>query len=118
MRKKLQKSFVMLVFSILFIIGFGIKLQAQSVPSNDACANAILLTVYGTTGTSVTGDVAGATLSMAANCGGTAEDDVWYKFVALSTSQTITVVGSASFDAVVELLSGACMGRLELRGQP
>ncbi len=112
MKKNLQKSLVTFIFAILFLLGWGIKLQAQ--PANDACASAILLTVYGTTGTAVTGDVAGATLSIAAiSCGGstgTAEDDVWYKFVALSTSQTITVVGSSGFDAVVDLRSGGCMG--------
>jgi len=96
------------------------KPQAQLVlspvtPANDACANAQLLTVWGSTcGGSTIGDVAGATLSTAAiTCGGytgTADDDVWYKFVALSTSQTITVVGSGSFDAVVDLRSGGCMG--------
>jgi len=80
-------------------------------PANDACANAQLLTVYGSScGGSTLGDVSGATLSKAAICAGTADDDVWYKFVALSTSHTITVVGSSGFDAVIELMSGACMG--------
>ena len=87
------------------------KLIFSAAPANDACADAQLIPVYGSTcGGSTLGDVAGATLSMAATCAGTAEDDVWYKFVALSTSQTITVVGSSGFDAVVDLRSGACMG--------
>ena len=80
-------------------------------PSNDECAGAVLLTAYGTTcGGTVTGDVAGTTESLPANCGGSANDDIWYKFVASSTDHDITVVGSASFDAVVELLDGACNG--------
>src|SRR5207244_3033540 len=60
----------------------------------------------------VTGDVAGATQSMAPIlCGSltsSAAKDVWYKFVASATSQKITVIGSTSFDAVVELQNGAC----------
>jgi len=81
-------------------------------PANDACADAQLLTVYGSScGGSTLGDIAGATQSLSTNpCAGTANDDVWYKFVALATSHTITVVGSSGFDAVVELRSGACMG--------
>jgi hypothetical protein len=81
-------------------------------PANDFCVNAVALTVYGSTcGSSVTGNVAGATQSLtAAPCAGTSDDDVWYSFVATSTSHNITVVGSANFDAVVNLRSGACSG--------
>ncbi|MES2590382.1 MAG: T9SS type A sorting domain-containing protein [Bacteroidota bacterium] len=80
-------------------------------PANDNCSAAVVLTAYGATcGGTVTGDVAGATQTVAATCGGTANDDVWYSFIATSTSHKVTVVGSASFDAVVEVLSGACTG--------
>lgn len=80
-------------------------------PANDNCANAINLTVHGGSCTqATTGDVTGATQSVAAFCGGTANNDIWYKFTATATAHTITVVGSASFDAVIELLSGACNG--------
>ncbi len=80
-------------------------------PANDDCAGAVTLTVYGATcGGTVTGDVAGATQTMPATCGGTANDDIWYKFVATASTHKITVDGSSSFDAVVELLSGACNG--------
>lgn len=82
-----------------------------SAPVNDECAGAVLLTAYGATcGGTSTGDVAGATQSLAATCGGTANDDVWYSFVATATAHHITVVGSASFDAVIDVLSGACTG--------
>ncbi|MDO9185136.1 MAG: T9SS type A sorting domain-containing protein [Bacteroidia bacterium] len=82
-----------------------------SAPPNDNCAGAVLLTAYGATcGGTTTGDVAGATQSLAATCGGTANDDVWYSFVATATAHHITVVGSASFDAVIDVLSGACTG--------
>jgi len=81
-------------------------------PANDNCSGAIALTLDAT---AVTGDVTGATQSIAAlSCGGytgTADDDVWYTFTTNSAGPyTITVVGSASFDAVVDLRSGACDG--------
>jgi|GEM_PF-362535 len=80
-------------------------------PANDNCSGAISLTVYGSTcGGTVIGDVGGATQSLPATCGGTANDDVWYSFVATSTTHNITVIGSASFDAVVDLRSGVCDG--------
>lgn len=82
-------------------------------PSNDNCSTATTLTV-GSTCSTVTGTAAGATASIAAlTCNtfqGDADDDVWYKFVATATTQTITVVGSTSYDAVVDLRSGACNG--------
>ncbi|WP_170865248.1 beta strand repeat-containing protein [Hymenobacter psychrotolerans] len=79
-------------------------------PANDDCANAISLT-SAVTCTPVTGSTIGGTASTAAGtCAGTADDDVWYSFVATNTSHTITVVGNASFDAVVNLRSGACPG--------
>ncbi|MDP1745550.1 MAG: hypothetical protein Q8L90_08235, partial [Bacteroidota bacterium] len=80
-------------------------------PVNDDCSGATSLTVYGTScGGATTGNVASATQSLAATCVGTANDDVWYSFVATAVSHNITVVGSASFDAVVDLRSGVCNG--------
>jgi len=59
----------------------------------------------------ITGDVAGATQSTTSICAATPDEDVWYKFTTTAAlNYTITVVGSASFDAVVELRSGACNG--------
>jgi len=80
-------------------------------PVNDNCSGATLLTVYGSScGGATNGDVAGATESLP-GCVGTANDDVWYKFVATSANfHTITVVGSSGFDAVVDVRSGACDG--------
>lgn len=79
-------------------------------PVNDDCSGAISLTPASTC-INTAGTVAAATASSPASaCGGTANDDVWYSFVAAATSQTITVAGSSSFDAVVGLLSGTCGG--------
>ncbi|NTW31629.1 MAG: T9SS type A sorting domain-containing protein [Bacteroidetes bacterium] len=81
-------------------------------PANDACSAAITLTQT-STASPVNGTTITATQSIAAiTCGttGTADDDVWYKFVAGSTNPTIQVTGSSTFDAVVDLRSGSCTG--------
>ena len=88
--------------------------QAPAQPANDYCGNATALTVYGATcGSSVSGDVAGATQSAApTTCDGYASAnalDVWYSFVATAASHTITVVSSSGLDAVVDLRT-ACPG--------
>lgn len=82
-------------------------------PANDDCGAATSLTVYNSTtcGGTTAGTTINATQSIAAGtCLGTADDDVWYSFVATEVSHIITVVGSASLDAVVEGRSGACNG--------
>ncbi|MBD2714236.1 fibronectin type III domain-containing protein [Microvirga sp. STR05] len=82
-------------------------------PANDDCANAIALTpgAAGAACSAISGTTTGATASTAAGtCVGTADDDVWYSFVATNTSHTIRVVGATGFDAVVNLRSGACPG--------
>ncbi|HZV69783.1 MAG TPA: HYR domain-containing protein [Saprospiraceae bacterium] len=86
---------------------------APAGPANDDCANATTLTP-GTTCTPTNGTTVGGTQSIAAiTCAtftGTADDDVWYKFIATSTNHNVTVVGGAGFDAVVDVRSGACNG--------
>lgn len=82
-------------------------------PANDNCAGAINLTV-GASCSPVVGDVNGATQTIPAiACNtftGVADNDVWYMFTATATTATIEVTGSADFDAVVDLRSGACNG--------
>ncbi len=82
-------------------------------PVNDDCAGAITLAV-GATCMPVTGSAAGATNSIPAiACNtftGDADDDVWYKFIATAPAITVMVDGSAQFDAVVDVRSGACNG--------
>ena len=79
-------------------------------PLNDNCAGAITLTANSTC-SPVAGTVAGSTQSAPSDtCGNfhsAAAFDVWYKFVAVATEQTITVKGSQSFDAVL-LLKDNC----------
>lgn len=80
---------------------------------SDNCAQAVTL-IEGTSCVPVSGTVSGATQSLAAiTCNGylgTANDDVWYKFVATATDANIEVTGNGDLDAVVDLRSGACNG--------
>jgi hypothetical protein len=79
-------------------------------PANDDCSNAAILSV-GAGCSYTTGDVSAGTASgYAVPCGGTANDDVFYTFYSgANTSVTVTVDGSANFDAVVQLTTG-CPG--------
>jgi gliding motility-associated-like protein len=81
-------------------------------PANNNCGGAISLSVNAacsyTAGTS-----AGATQS-SAGCAGTADDDVWFSFVATNSVQTITVDPSSSMDPVVQLFSGTCASMTSL----
>jgi hypothetical protein len=79
--------------------------------SNDDCGGATTL-IPGATCTNTGGMVAGATLSSGIPlpiCG-TPLYDVWYKFVATSTVQTITLssLGTNFTNSGIQLLSGAC----------
>lgn len=77
-------------------------------PVNDNCAGAIALTAPSTTCNPTTGDVCGATQSLA-GCSGNANDDIWYSFVAAQATQIVTVVGNGTFDPVFEVFA-SCGG--------
>ncbi|MDF2436228.1 MAG: hypothetical protein K0Q95_604 [Bacteroidota bacterium] len=89
------------------VFATGILLcSSASFAQSDNCSAATTLSV--TAGcTPVAGTTAGATASIS-GCVGNADDDVWYKFVATSTSHQITVTASASFDPVIQMFSGTC----------
>ena len=89
--------------------------KAQIAP-NDNCGGAIALTPITPSciagANFQTGDVSGASQTFA-GCSGVADDDVWYTFTTTATANQpycITVVGSASFDAVFQVFSGSCGG--------
>jgi hypothetical protein len=86
----------------------------QTLVPNDECATATTLTpgAPGAACSTVNATTNGATASAGAGttCGGTADDDVWFKFVATATQHTITVAGGFTFDPVIELRTGACPG--------
>ena len=78
-----------------------------NVPINDECATATSLT----TGVSCTGIVGTTTCSSQsqAGCSGTANDDVWYSFVAGTINQDIMITNTGgSTDIVTEVFSGDC----------
>jgi hypothetical protein len=86
-------------------------------PGNDECAGAVSLTVSptATCAAQTAGTTAGSSQSMAAApCIGTADDDVWYSFVATNAVHTITlsgvtaVAGGTSTDANFQVLNGSC----------
>jgi hypothetical protein len=82
----------------------------QSAPANDVCSNAITLT-SSLTCNSTAGSTLGATQSIAGTCNGTGDDDVWYKFVAVATSHTVSVQGHTTFDAIIDVRSStSCAG--------
>lgn len=93
-----------------------ITLTGTGVIPNDNCGSATAITVHPdeTCSSPTSGVTTGATQSIAAiTCNantGNADDDVWYSFVATSTSHVITVDCSANMDAVIDLRSGACNG--------
>ena len=94
---------------------FTISRTCVTPPSNNNCSSAPSLTVNsGTSCTSPTnGTTVGATQS-STSCAGTADDDVWYSFVATQTSQTITVTPGTMSDAVFQVYSGTCSGLTSL----
>ncbi|MDI3479443.1 MAG: large repetitive protein, partial [Rikenellaceae bacterium] len=82
-------------------------------PTNDECSDAIHLSVNPdqNCGTVVHGSVSDATASPQTNpCYGTADDDIWYSFVATSTRHDISllnITGSTS-DMYIAVYEGSC----------
>lgn len=77
-----------------------------SAPTNDSCGGAINLTVNSSC-SFTSGTTNGATQSFV-GCSGTADDDVWYRFTATNSVQTITVQPLGLMDMVVQVYSGSC----------
>ena len=96
----------LLLFLVLLVSG---NVFAQ--PSNDLCGNAITLT-SSTSCTTTSGTVVSATYTAGTGlpgCG-SANRDVWYKFVAQSTNPTITVTATSGSTTRrrAQLFSGTC----------
>jgi hypothetical protein len=76
-------------------------------PANDLCSGAISLT-SSTSCVTTAGTINAATYTPPlTGCGATNKSDVWYTFVAQSTTQTVTVSSGPS-QVRVQLFSGAC----------
>lgn len=93
---------ILLILSTLFVI-------QTSYSQSDNCSGAPAIANTSNCSSPTGGTSAGATLSFP-GCVGNADDDVWYSFVASATSQSIVIVGSSGYDAVLEIFSGSCMG--------
>jgi hypothetical protein len=80
------------------------------MPANNYCANAITLTPN-LTCVNTAGVIAGSTLnSVAPVCGSTSLQDVWYKFIALDSTNSISVVPSGTEDFGFEIITDSCNG--------
>lgn len=105
-----MKNLNTLVCLILLIIVQSTNLLAQ--PANDQCFGATPL-VPSTSCNPITGTVANATQSLA-GCSGTADDDVWYSFVASQTTLSVMVSGSTGFNPVIQVFSGGCASQTSM----
>lgn len=79
-------------------------------PANDECATAVSINpdLTCTGAATVSGSIQGATNSGVASTTGTADDDVWYSFVAENTTQIVTLTNPNGTDFVTQILSGSC----------
>ena len=81
------------------------------IPGNNDCGTPTSLTPSAAGSgicTTTNGTTFGATASPQATCTGIADDDVWYSFLANSTTHQVTVSGVAGFNAVVQIMAGPC----------
>ncbi len=90
------------------VANFNICITHTTAPVNDNCAAAILLT-SATTCVNTAGTLIGATYTTipTIGCGVASRNDVWYSFVAKSTSTTI-ILSSAPANPQIQLFSGSC----------
>lgn len=99
------------------------KTTTAAIPANDECANAVALTVNPdlACGATTAGNTLGATNSLAAApCSGNPDDDVWFKFVATSSSHVIALSSvvstgtTSTTDMYFQVLSGVCGSQTSL----
>ena len=89
--------------------------NANPAPANDECAGAIGLGTINSTCTSTSGTVFGATQSGVSGGSGTADDDVWYSFVATNARAGVYLTNTGGLDLVVDLRGGACASTSSIR---
>lgn len=97
---------------------FGICITLPPpAPANDNCATATTVTHEANGScTTITSTVSGATNSGIANCTGTADDDVWFKFTATNSTAIINRTTTGSWDSGIEIFAstgaapGSCIG--------
>ena len=89
--------------------------NANPPPANDECAGAIGLGTINSTCTSTSGTLFGATQSGVSGGSGTADDDVWYSFVATNARAGVYLTNTGGLDLVVDLRGGACASTSSIR---
>lgn len=86
--------------------------SSSLTPANDECAGAISLPVSLTcipvSGTNTGTATASSGIPACSVAGTNADDDVWYSFVAVNTTESVSVQSGTGFNAVVQLFSGTC----------
>lgn len=98
---------------------FSICAKSNSVaaPVNDFCGTAVTLNPA-VACNSIGGTNVAATQSLApVNCGGATSPealDVWYRFTAQSSGDSVIISTNSTLDPVVELFSGSCAGLTSL----
>ncbi|MFN4255628.1 MAG: beta strand repeat-containing protein, partial [Saprospiraceae bacterium] len=88
--------------------------QVTPPPANDDICGAVNLNV-GAACVATSGSTLTATASAQAVCGGTADDDVWYKFTALTAADVVTAQSASGFNAHLQVFSSSdntCTGTL------
>ena len=86
---------------------FFLSTKTFAQPANNECTGAIMLTSNSTC-INTAGTLAAATWTPPlTGCGATNKLDVWYSFVAVSTSQTVTLSGGTN-QLRLQLFSGSC----------
>lgn len=98
-----------LILGSFFLLLCTFNIQAQS----DGCSFSPALSVTANCSTPTNGTSFGATQTIP-GCSGNADDDVWYEFVATSTSHYIEVVSSGGYDAVFQVFSNTCNSLISL----
>ena len=87
----------------------------STAPANDECATAIGLGIINSTCTPSSGTLFGATQSGVSGGAGTADDDVWYSFVATNARAGVYLTNTGGLDLVVDLRGGACASTSSIR---
>ena len=89
------------------------NLSIVSVPENDNCDGAILLDGKSEKCTSYPGDGTYATETLISTSTlGNADDDVWYKFIADTSTYFISVNASEKYNPIVEVFESNCITKL------
>jgi hypothetical protein len=87
--------------------GFSICVnEVVPPPANDDITGAVTITA-GLNCSPTAGSTLNSTASPQAVCGGSADDDVWYQWVAVTPTDAITVESGAGFNAHVEVFSSS-----------